>query len=89
MQRLQIRIKQEYGDWRKKEGTYSKRRRIAGGALEGPSSERLMPAIATGKPRVLGVERRRKEEVLQLMETCCRCWAKGLYLWAKPKRWIE
>ena len=48
----------------KRRGVYPRRQRIAGGALEGPSSERLMPAIATEKPRVLGAERRRKEEML-------------------------
>ena len=41
---------------------YSTRRRIAGGALEGPSSGRLEPVIATGRLRVFSEERR--EEAL-------------------------
>ena len=45
---------------RREEGPYPKRRRIAGGASEGPSSERLTPAIVTGRARVFA-GRRRKE----------------------------
>jgi hypothetical protein len=44
----------------KRRGVYPRRHWIAGGALEGPSSERLMPAIATGRPRVFAEGRRRK-----------------------------
>ena len=62
VQRLGIRTKEEYGNQKMKEGAYPKQRRIAGGASEAPLSKRLMPAIATGKPRVFGTTGRRKEE---------------------------
>ena len=52
IKKLKIRVKQEYGDRKRKKGTYSQWRRIAGGSLEGPSPECLVPAIATEKPRV-------------------------------------
>ena len=59
----------------KRGGAYPRRRRIAGGASEGPSSECLMPAIATGRPMVFAEGRRKK--ALWLMEICYRCRAKG------------
>ena len=49
IKKLKIRVKQEYGDRKRKKGTYSQRRRIAGGSLEGPSPERLLLAIAIEK----------------------------------------
>ena len=53
-EKLEIKIEQEHGNPKMEErGAYSTRRRIAGGALEGPSSGRLEPAIATGRPRFL------------------------------------
>ena len=52
MKKLKIDVKQKHGNPRWKGRTYSKRQWIAGGASEGPSSERLKPAIATEKPRV-------------------------------------
>ena len=58
--KLKIEVEQKHGNPRWKRWTYSKRRQIAGGASEGPSSEHLKPAIATRKPRVF-VGGRRKE----------------------------
>ena len=52
-EKLEIKVEQKHGNPKTEErGAYSTRRRIAGGALEGPSSGRLEPAIATGRPRV-------------------------------------
>ena len=58
--KLKIEVEQKHGNPRWKRRTYSKWWQITGGASEGPSSERLKPAIATGKPRVF-VGGRRKE----------------------------
>ena len=44
------------------ENHYSQRRRTAGGSLEGPSPERLVPAIATEEVRVFRLEKRNKAE---------------------------
>ena len=58
--KLEIEVEQKHGNPKTEErGAYSTRRRIAGGALEGPSSRRLEPAIATGRPRIF--EERRVE----------------------------
>ena len=58
--KLEIEVEQKHGNPKTEErGAYSTRRQIAGGALEGPSSGRLEPAIATGRPRVF--EERRVE----------------------------
>ena len=62
-ERLEIEVEQKHGNPKTEErGAYSTRRRIAGGALEGPSSGRLEPAIAIGRPRVFAEEGR--EEAL-------------------------
>ena len=51
--KLEIEVEQKHGNPKMDEiRANSMRRRIAGGALEGPSSGRLEPAIATGKTRV-------------------------------------
>ena len=55
--KLEIEVEQKHGNPRLKR-TYSRRRRIAGGASEGPSPERLRPAIAIGRPRVFAEEGR-------------------------------
>ena len=61
--KLEIEVEQKHGNRKTKgRGAYSMRRRIASGALEGPSSGRLEPAIATERPRVFAKERR--EEAL-------------------------
>ena len=61
--KLEIEIEQKHGNPKTEgRGAYSMWRRITGGALEGPSSGRLEPAIATGRPRVFAEERR--EEAL-------------------------
>ena len=52
VEKLKIEVEQKHGNPRWKRRAYSKRRWIAGGASEGPSSEHLKPAIATEKPRV-------------------------------------
>ena len=59
-EKLEIEVEQKHGNPRWKKRTYSRRRRIAGGASEGPSPERLRPAIAIGRPRVF-TEGGRKE----------------------------
>ena len=59
--KLEIEVEQKHGNPKTEErGTYSTRRQIASGALEGPSSGRLEPAIATGRPRVFAGERRKE-----------------------------
>ena len=59
--KLEIKVEQKYGNPKTEERrAYSTRRRIAGGALEGPSSGRLEPAIATGRLRVFAGERRKE-----------------------------
>ena len=59
VEKLEIKVEQKHGNPKTKErGTYSTRRQIASGALEGPSSGRLEPAIATGRPRVFAEGRR-------------------------------
>ena len=46
--KLEFEVEQKHGNPKTEErGAYSTRRRITGGALEGPSSGRLEPAIAT------------------------------------------
>ena len=61
--KIEIKVEQKHGNPKMEErGAYSTRRRIAGGALEGPSSGCLEPAIATGRPRVFAKEGR--EEAL-------------------------
>ena len=61
--KLEIEVEQKHGNPKMEErGAYSTWRRIAGGALERPSSGCLEPAIATGRPRVSAEERR--EEAL-------------------------
>ena len=61
--KLEIEVEQKHGNPKMEErGAYSTWRRITGGALEEPSSERLEPAIATGRPRVFAEEGR--EEAL-------------------------
>ena len=58
---LEIEVEQKHGNPKTGErGTYSTRRWIIGGALEGPSSGRLEPAIATGRPRIFAGERRKE-----------------------------
>ena len=48
--KLEIEVEQKHGNPKTEErGAYSTRRRIAGGALEGPSSGRLEPAICYRK----------------------------------------
>ena len=60
-EKLKIKVEQKYGNPKTEErGAYSTWRRIAGGALEGPSSGRLEPAIATGRPRVFAGGRRKE-----------------------------
>jgi hypothetical protein len=59
MRKLKIKAEQKHGNPRWKRRTYSRRRRIAGGASEGPSSECLKPAIATRQPRVFVGGRRK------------------------------
>ena len=62
-EKLEIEVEQKHDNLKMEErGAYSTRRRIAGGALEGPSSGRLEPAIAIGRPRIFAKERR--EEAL-------------------------
>ena len=52
-EKLEIKVEQKHGNPKTEERrAYSTRRRITDGALEGPSSGRLEPAIATGRPRV-------------------------------------
>jgi hypothetical protein len=63
MKKLKIDVKQKHGNPRWKGRTYSKWQRIAGGASEGPSSERLKPAIATEKPRVFYWRREKGDAV--------------------------
>ena len=59
--KLEIEVEQKHGNPKTEErGAYSTRRRIVGGALEGPSSGRLEPAIATGRPMVFAGERRKE-----------------------------
>ena len=59
--KLEIKVEQKHGNPKTEErGAYSTRRRIAGRALEGPSSGRLEPAIATGRLRVFAGERRKE-----------------------------
>ena len=59
--KLEIKVEQQHGNPKTEErGAYSTRRRIAGGALEGPSSGRLETAIATGRPGVFAEERRKE-----------------------------
>ena len=59
--KLEIEVEQKHGNPKTEErGAYSTWRRITGGALEGPSSGRLEPAIATGRPRVFAGERRKE-----------------------------
>ena len=61
--KLEIEVEQKHGNPKMEErGAHSTRRQIAGGALEGPSSGRLEPVIAIGRPRVFAKERR--EEAL-------------------------
>ena len=61
--KLDIEVELKYGNPKTGERrAYSTRRRIASGALEGPSSGRLEPAIAIGRPRVFAEEGR--EETL-------------------------
>ena len=61
--KLEIEVEQKYGNPKTGERrAYSTRRRIAGGALEGPSSGHLELAIATGRPRFFAKEGR--EEAL-------------------------
>ena len=61
--KLEIEVEQKHGNPKTEErGAYSTRRWITSGALEGPSSGRLEPAIATGRPRIFSEERR--EEAL-------------------------
>ena len=51
--KLEIEVEQKHGNPKTEErGAYSTWRRITGGALEGPSSGRLEPVIATGRLRV-------------------------------------
>ena len=58
-EKLEIEVEQKHDNPKTEErGAYSTRRWIAGGALEGPSSGRLEPAIATGRPRVFAEGRR-------------------------------
>ena len=60
-EKLEIKVEQKHGNPKMEERrAYSTRRRIAGGALKGPSSGRLEPAIATGRPRVFAGERRKE-----------------------------
>ena len=62
-EKLETKIEQKHDNPKAEERrAYSTRRRIAGRAAEGPSSGRLEPAIATGRPRVFAEERR--EEAL-------------------------
>jgi len=57
--KLEIEVEQKHDNSKTEErGAYSTRLRIAGGALEGPSSGRLEPAIATGRPRVFSGRRK-------------------------------
>ena len=59
--KLEIKVEQKHGNLKTEErGAYSTRRRIADGALEGPSSGHLEPAIATGRPRIFAGERRKE-----------------------------
>ena len=59
--KLEIEVEQKYGNPKTGERrAYSTRRRIAGGALEGPSTGRLELAISTGRPRVFARERRKE-----------------------------
>ena len=61
IEKLEIKVEQKHGNPKTEErGAYSTRRRIAGGALEGPSSGRLEPTISTGRPRVFAGERRKE-----------------------------
>ena len=61
--KLEIEVEQKHGNPKTEgRGAYSMWRRITGGALEGPSSGRLEPVIATGRLRVFSEERR--EEAL-------------------------
>ena len=60
--KLEIEVEQKHGNPKMEErGAYSTRRRIAGGALEGPSSRRLEPIIATGRSRVFSEERKEED----------------------------
>ena len=57
--KLEIKVEQKHGNPKTEERrAYSTQRRITGGAFEGPSSRRLEPAIATGKPRVFAGRRK-------------------------------
>ena len=59
--KLEIEVEQKHGNPKTEErGAYSTRRWIAVGALEGPSSWRLEPAIATGKPRVFFLKKKKR-----------------------------
>ena len=59
--KLEIEVEQKHGNPKtEKRRAYSTRRRITGGALEGPSSGLLELAIATGRPRVFAGERRKE-----------------------------
>jgi len=59
--KLEIEVEQKHDNPKTVErGAYSTRLRIAGGALEGPSSGRLEPAIATGRPSIFAGERRKE-----------------------------
>ena len=61
-EKLEIKVEQKHGNPKTEERrAYSTRRRIAGGALEGPSSGRLEPAIATGRSRVFSEERKEED----------------------------
>ena len=60
-EKLKIKVEQKYGNPKTEERrAYSTRRWIAGGALEGPSSGRLEPAIAIGRTGVFAGERRKE-----------------------------
>ena len=59
-EKLKIEVEQKHGNPRWKRRACSKQWRITGGVLEGPSSERLKPAIATGRPRVFTEGGRKK-----------------------------
>ena len=60
-EKLEIKVEQKHGNPKTEErGAYSMRQWIAGGALEGPSSGRLEPTIAIGRPRVFAGERRKE-----------------------------
>ena len=53
--------------------------------MEGPSPERLNPAIATGRTRVFGAKEKEGQRMLRLEEACCQCHARSYYLWAEAE----